>query len=160
MPADPEVPEAVRPEPEVRARRLEAEDAGLALAAFQTLQEHRVGPGVDERHFRRFLEWPGNVLILAWVGDQAVGFLVAYVLDRVDEDRPMVCLYEIGVAETHRGTGVGRRMVEVLLDECAVIDARKAWTVTTRSNLPAARLFRRTGARASAQEDVVYVWDR
>ncbi len=146
--------------PGVRARRLGADEAALAHRSLRAIEGDRVGSRLDDRHFRRLLARTDNIFILASDGDEAVGFLVAYVLDRLDGDRPMVCLYEIVVAEGHRGRGVGRMMVDAMLGVCEAIDAKKAWTITNRSNLHATALFRGTGADAPAGDDVVYVWER
>lgn len=144
----------------VCARRLEADEANLAHSSLRALEGDRGRSPADEGHLRRFLDRAGNIFILASRGDQAVGFLVAYVLERLDGDRPMVCLYEILVAQGHRGRGVGRTMVDAMLGVCRGIDAGKVWTVTNRSNVPASALCRRTGADAPAGDDIVYVWER
>ena len=137
-------------------RRLGPEDAALAAEAVRRIKE--TGPHVAEDYLRRFLARPENLLIVADVDGAPAGFLVAYALDRVDRDRRMVCLYEIGVAVGSRRRGLATAMIEALLAWCREQGVMKTWVITDRSNEPAMRLYARTGARPDAGEDVVFVW--
>ena len=90
-------------------RRLTTEDAELALQAIIAL---KITPGappaeLPPAYVRRFLSRPDNVLIVATDDHRPVGFLLAYLLDRVDRQRQMVLFYEIEVAESHRRRGIG-----------------------------------------------------
>jgi ribosomal protein S18 acetylase RimI-like enzyme len=127
-------------------RRLQPEDAPLALAAVRILKPPAPAPGVG--FYERFLARPENILVVATDGPQPTGFLLAYLLDRLDGDRQMVCLYEINVCEPYRRRGVGRAMIEVLKAVCGQVEARKMWLLTNRSNEAAVHLYESTGARA------------
>src|SRR5262249_55481827 len=75
-----------------------------------------------------------KVLVGAEEEGQPVGFLVAYVLDRVDGDRRMVCLYEIEVAEGYRRRGIGAALVDALRALCRGRGVTKIWVIASRSN--------------------------
>jgi ribosomal protein S18 acetylase RimI-like enzyme len=143
----------------VDVRRLGTEDAASARAALSTLKETGHGPLPSEARLAGFLSRAENIFLVASLDAMPRGFLLAYALDRVDRDRPMLCLYEIGVAVKYRGSGVGTRLVRELLRVCAQIDATEVWTITNRSNVAATRLFEATGGVAPAVDDVVYVWE-
>jgi len=138
----------------VKARRLGPEDAALAVEAVRRVKE----AAVDPDYLRRFLAKPENVLIVAEEAGSPAGFLVAYALDRVDRDRRMVCLYEIGVAAASRRRGLAAAMIEALLAWCRTQGVMKTWVITDRTNEPAMRLYAATGARSGAGDDVVFVY--
>jgi ribosomal protein S18 acetylase RimI-like enzyme len=137
-------------------RRLGPEDAALAAEAVRRIKES--GRIVAEETMRRFLAKPENVLIVALEAAAPVGFLVAYALDRIDRDRRMVCLYEIGVVGEERRRGHARAMVDALLAGCRADGVMKTWVITDRSNEAAMRLYAASGARPGPGGDVVFVW--
>ncbi len=142
------------------ARRLGPDDAELAFEAIRTIKQPASGPGFSVQGLTSFLARPSNVLIVASENDRPIGFLLAYLLDRVDRDRPMACLYEIDVLEARRRQGAGRRMIEALKTVCSRIEATKIWAVTNRSNAAAVGLYRDTGATSAPErDDVVFVYD-
>ena len=58
----------------------------------------------------------------------------------------MMFFYEIGVAESSRRRGIGRRLVNTLKSVCRDEDVMKMWVPTGRSNVAATRLYASTGA--------------
>lgn len=139
----------------MQVRRLRAGDAGLALEAIRSLKTRGASAAPSARYLAKFLSRSENVLIVATEGATPVGFLVAYTLDRVDRNQQMVCLYEIGVSESHRQRGIGRAMVDVLKSLCKRQDALKMWVSTNRANLEAVRLYEGTGGVADVSGDEV-----
>jgi aminoglycoside 3-N-acetyltransferase I len=110
---------------------------------------------------RRFLSRSENVLILASEGDTPVGYVVAYLLDRVDRDQQMMFFYEIGVAEAYRRRGIATRLVGALKAICRAHDVMKMWVPTGRSNVAATRLYASTGGvPMPAGDEVTYVYPR
>jgi len=145
--------------PETHAvRRLGPADAALAVEALRRVKGTAADAGFGEEYLERFLAKPENVLLLADEGGAPAGFLVAYVLDRVDRDRRMICLYEIGVLPGSRRRGLARALVEALLSFGRESGVMKTWVITERGNEAAMRLYARAGGRPDAGEDVVFVW--
>jgi len=69
--------------------------------------------------------------------------------------------YEIGVAESHRRRGIGKRMIGELKAICRKADVMKMWVPTGRSNEAATRLYASTGAVPLPSEDeVTYAYPR
>ena len=142
-------------------RRLGPEDAGLACQAIVAIKQPFAPSPPTPSDMERFLSRPENVLIAASEEGKPTGFLLAYILDRVDQDRPMVCLYEIEVAEPYRRQGSGRAMVEKLLGIARDIGAVKTWVIASRSDTGAMAFYRRTGAVADPEgDDVIMVYRR
>ncbi|MDH5675781.1 MAG: GNAT family N-acetyltransferase [Myxococcales bacterium] len=139
-----------------RVKRLRAADAERAVRAIDEIKGEN--PGLD--YMRQFLSREANVLIAASDGDAPTGYLIAYLLDRVDADRQMLCIYEIEVSESHRRTGIARAMINSLKDLCRQLDASKAWVITNRSNRAAVQLYSSTGAHCEpAGDEIMFVWN-
>lgn len=98
----------------MQARRLGVDESNLALEALRLLKAPDGYPTPAAEYLVRFLARPDNVLIVSVMDGGPVGFLLAYLLDRVDRDQQMMFLYEIAVAESHRRRGIGTQMISEL----------------------------------------------
>ena len=128
---------------EIQASRLRPEEASFAFEALLAVKASELPKSFNTRHVRTYLSRPQNVLIVGSFEGTPAGFLLAYELDRADQDRPMVCLYEIGVAESFRRRGVASTMIKLLMDHCRQLDALKLWTIADGANEPAVALYAR-----------------
>ena len=136
-------------------RRLRLGDAGLGVETIRRLKAPEGYPEPTESYFDVFLARPENVFIVATDEDEPIGYLAAYLLDRIDRQQPMVFLYEIEVASAYRRRGVGRQLIHVLKSVCRQENAMKMWVPTARSNVAATRLYASTGAAPLANDDEV-----
>jgi ribosomal protein S18 acetylase RimI-like enzyme len=139
----------------VQVKRLGIEDSELALEAIRKLKNPTTPSTFSGEYLWKFLAQSQNILIVAQHKGVLAGFLLAYLLDRVDRDQRMVCLYEIGVSESLRRQGIGRAMIEALKLICKKENVMKTWVITNRSNLAAFRLYQGTGAAADPSGDEV-----
>ena len=89
----------------VEARRLGPDDTLLGVDAIRQLKALDGYPTPSAEELSTFLSRADNVLIVATIAGVPVGYVVAYLLDRVDCDQRMMFFYEIGVAEAHRRLG-------------------------------------------------------
>jgi ribosomal protein S18 acetylase RimI-like enzyme len=145
----------------MEVRRLRPGDSKLGVETIRSLKAPDGYPTPTEAYFETFLSRPENVFIVAIDGTDPVGYISAYLLDRIDRDQRMMFLYEIGVAELHRRRGIGRRMIEALKSECQEVDAMKMWVPTGRSNIAATRLYASTGAvPLPSGDEVTYSYPR
>jgi ribosomal protein S18 acetylase RimI-like enzyme len=140
---------------DVHITRLGTKDLDLALRAIRTLKMPLSHAALSDEYFKKLLSRAENILIVADQEDVPIGFLLAYLLDRVDRDQRMVCLYEVEVSEPDRRRGVGRAMIETLKMICGQENTMKTWVITNRSNLAAFRLYESTGATADPSGDEV-----
>lgn len=133
------------------------EAAGFAdvlplVAAYQRFYE--VEPA-DERNaafFRRFVDTDEHGVLLG-ARDPADGALVGFAclhwrLDTVGA-REVVCLHDLYVVPEHRGSGVGRALLEVSADVARTRGALALVWSTAPDNVTAQRLYDRTGAARS-----------
>jgi ribosomal protein S18 acetylase RimI-like enzyme len=104
-----------------------------------------------------FLAEPGHHLLLARLEPDGpdVGFVSGVEMVHPDKGREMF-LYELGVDESARGRGVGRALVQALLDLARDRGCYGAWTATEPDNLGARATYRSAGA--TEDETVTVVW--
>lgn len=141
--------------------RLGAHDSDLGARAIRLLKAPDGYPVPSAEHLAAFLSQPDNVLIVASDGGEPAGYLLAYLLDRVDRNQQMMFFYEIQVAESHRRRGIGKRMIAELKAVCRAQDVMKMWVPTGRANIAATRLYASTGAAPlPADDDVTYAYPR
>lgn len=140
----------------MEVRRLGSDDAQSGVDAIRLLKALDGDPIPSAQYLRRFLSRPENVLIVAFDDGLPVGYLLAYLLDHVDRDQQMMFFYEIGVAESHRRRGVGKRLIGEVKSICREADVMKMWVPTGRSNVAATRLYASTGAVPLPSGDEVH----
>jgi ribosomal protein S18 acetylase RimI-like enzyme len=104
-----------------------------------------------------FLENPFNYLLVAVNGTDPTGYLVAYELQRPDREQSMVFLYDITVVNKHRRQGIGTALIERLKLICSTKPMMKMFVPTHRSNEPAVKLFKKTGAVLSNETNGVFL---
>jgi aminoglycoside 3-N-acetyltransferase I len=126
-------------------RRLGPDDRAIGVDAIARLKAPDGYPAPSIAWMTTFLSRPDNVLIVASENGLPVGFVVAYLLDRVDREQQMMFFYEIGVAAAHRRRGIGRQMVATLKSVCRAGDVMKMWVPTGRSNVAATGLYASSG---------------
>jgi ribosomal protein S18 acetylase RimI-like enzyme len=117
-----------------------------------------IAPGVFDHEIdrdlsREFLADPRHHLAVALDASVIVGF--ASGVHYIHPDKPPeLWINEVAVAETHRGTGIGKKLLLELLAIGKLLGCREAWVLTDRSNHPAMRLYASAGG-SQAQEDTV-----
>lgn len=147
--------------PNVNVRRLTPDDAALGVEAIRRLKAADGYPVPTAACLSAFLARSENVLIVAADSGVPVGYLVAYLLDRVDRDQRMMFFYEIEVAATYRRRGIGTRLINELKSICRTSDVMKMWVPTGRSNVAATRLYASTGAvPLPSGDEVTYAYAR
>jgi aminoglycoside 3-N-acetyltransferase I len=142
----------------ITLQRLGAEDHALLLrlnALFAEAFDDRetyLGAPPDAAWARETLGRAGVIALVALEGDQVVGGLVAYELDKLERRRREVYLYDLAVAESHRRRGIATRLIEQLR---AIARERSAWVVYVQADYgdePAIALYTKLGVR----EDVMH----
>ncbi|HUI87686.1 MAG TPA: GNAT family N-acetyltransferase [Anaerolineales bacterium] len=108
----------------------------------------------------KFLTDSHNALFVAFLKDQAVGFLTANRLQRFDKRGAEVLLYEIGVHENFRQKGVGKALIKEAKLWAKEVGADEVWVLTNRSNIAAVALYRSMGGKTESQtlDEVMFVF--
>jgi aminoglycoside 3-N-acetyltransferase I len=105
------------------------------------------GEPPDDPYLERLLARDHVIALAALRGDEVVGGLMAYELDKLERARREVYLYDLAVAEPHRRGGVATALIRRLQQIAA---ARGAWVVFVQADHgddPAIALYDKLGVR-------------
>ena len=112
---------------------------------------HRWGLGQgavpNERYLQAFLRKDHVIGLVAHDERKVVGGLVAYVLDKFEQERREVYIYDLAVAVDHRRKGVATRLIKELQ---YVAKERRAYVIfvqADRDDTPAIQLYESLGKR-------------
>lgn len=107
---------------------------------------------------RSYLADLRNVLLFAFEGSEALGYLRATELEQLTTRRKQMFLYEIAVGAASRRHGVGKALVNSLLNDCRERGFEEAFVLTDPANVAAVALYRSTGAITETPADRMYVY--
>lgn len=123
----------------------------LFAEAFEEAETYRGSPP-DDIYLREWLGKPHVIALAAFDGDALIGCLLAYVLDKFEQARSEVYVYDLAVAETHRCQGVATALVAALKLLASAAGASMIFVQADRTDPPAIALYDKLGAR----EDVLH----
>ncbi len=132
--------------PGITIRLLASGDEGVvrALATYE-------GPGDPEA----LLTDPRTLMLVAFEGEQPVGFVLAHELPRRHGDRANLFIYEIDVAESHQRRGIASTLLSRLAELARERGIRTGFVLTEPGNGPANALYRSAGG---ATDSVTVEW--
>ncbi len=139
--------------PEVTIHRVTRDNARLLERVDDDVFDRAVEPVL----VTDFLANPANVLFVAVAGGEVIGMVsgIAY----VHPDKPLqLFVNEIGVCSRFRQRGVGRRLMEALLQQARALGCSEAWVATEVENSAARGLYRGTGAEEDSSLAVLYTY--
>ena len=94
-----------------------------------------------------FLNDPRHHLAVADDDGLIVGFVSA--VDYVHPDKPrQLWINEIGVAPDHRGAGVGKKLMQMMIEIGQSLGCTEVWVLTDEKNEPARALYESSGLRS------------
>ena len=143
-------------------RRLRHGDEEAAVRVVEDLKfrmDEVVGVSVDPAYMRGFLADDRHYFVVAYVGEEPVGFVFGYRLSRFDGKPPMVFVYEVAVVEQHRRRGIGRALIEEAKRLADGDGCRKMLVPTNRSNEAAMALYRSAGGEEGAADAIGFWWN-
>ena len=99
----------------------------------------------------RYLEaWLGNanaIALAAFDADVVVGGLVAYVLEKFEQARREIYIYDLAVAQEYRRRGIATALIRLLQKIAKRIDAWVIYVQADYGDDPAIALYERLGIR-------------
>jgi aminoglycoside 3-N-acetyltransferase I len=98
---------------------------GLFAVAFDDASSFCADPP-DDDWLRRFLAREHVIVLVALDGGQVIGGLVAYELEKFEQARRELYIYDLAVAEAHRRRGVATALIGRLKQ---IARARRAWVI-------------------------------
>jgi aminoglycoside 3-N-acetyltransferase I len=114
--------------------------------AFNDLEAYQ-GAVPDDRYLLTLLAKPHFIVVVAMSDGEVVGGLAAYELEKFEQDRREIYIYDLAVAEAHRRRGIARRLIRELQ---GIACERKAYVIYVQADQgdePAIRLYESLGTK-------------
>lgn len=106
----------------------------------------------DDGYLRELLDGNTFIAVAAVSEDKLVGGLAAYVLNKFEQARSEIYIYDLAVDEAFRRRGIATAMVSELQKEAASRDAYVIFVQADHGDDPAIALYTKLGVR----EDVLH----
>jgi len=87
-----------------------------------------------------------------------VGFVSAVIYVHPDKLAPERWINEIGVAPTHHRHGIGKALMQAILEDARKSGCSEAWILTDRGNLPAMALYRSAGGEETLPDPTMFTF--
>jgi ribosomal protein S18 acetylase RimI-like enzyme len=113
---------------------------------------------LDAAKTEEFLRDPRHHLVVAVDDGAVVGFISAVHYVHPDKPRPELWINEVAVASTHRGQGIGGKLLNAILEIARGVGASEAWVLTNRSNAAAMRLYASLGGQTASDDEVMFTF--
>jgi aminoglycoside 6'-N-acetyltransferase I len=112
-----------------------------------------------ESSTREFLSDPRHRLVVALDNDVVVGFVSAVIYIHPDKPAPEMWVNEVGVAPTHQGQGIGKALMQSMLEEAKQSKCKEAWVLTERDNAAAMGLYKSAGGIEERPDAVMFTFE-
>lgn len=112
---------------------------------------------VDRDWTEKFLRQPNHHLCIAYIDDEAVGFVSGVEITHPDKGTEML-MYELGVDDQYRRRGIGRSLVVALRDLARTRGCSGVWVPVDDDNEPALAMYRSLGPDEEARTIIPW-WD-
>ena len=90
------------------------------------------------------------IAVIAMCGEEVVGGLVAYQLDKFEQERREIYIYDLAVAEAHRRKGVATGLISKLQESAAERDVYVIFVQADLEDAPAIALYQSLGCQETA----------
>ena len=127
-------------------------------AALARVAEDVFDDPLDPRATAEFLSDPRHHLAVAIEDGLVVGFASAVLYLHPDKPRPEMWINEVGVAPAWQRRGLGRRLLDALLDVARAADGTEAWVLTDRTNAAAMQLYASAGGQETPGNHVMFTF--
>lgn len=131
---------------------------GVFGEAFNDIDAYQAAVPGDE-YLGALLSKPHFIVVVAMNGEDVVGGLAAYELDKFEQDRREIYIYDLAIAADHRRRGVATQLIKEL-QRLAV--QRKAYVIYVQADPeddPAIRLYESLGTREDVHHFDIPVGD-
>jgi len=113
---------------------------------------------INNGYLKQFVDDPRHVMYLAVDNNQVVGMASGVEYFHPDKP-PQLWINEVGVASSHRCRGIGRQLVQALIDEAEERNCVYAWLGTDNDNIAGNACFGSVPDGEAPQPFLLYEWD-
>jgi aminoglycoside 3-N-acetyltransferase I len=118
-------------------------------AAFEDLETYEASQPSDS-YLSDLLGKEHFIVLATLAGDEVVGGLTAYQLDKFEQDRREIYIYDLAVAEAHRRMGVATGLISKLKEIAAERDVYVIFVQADLEDAPAIALYQSLGRQETA----------
>jgi aminoglycoside 3-N-acetyltransferase I len=104
----------------------------------------------DEAYLARLLGKENFIAVVAMADDAVIGGLIAYVLDKFEQDRREIYIYDLAVLAPHRRRGVSTGLIAELKRVAAARDVYIIFVQADLDDAPAIALYDSLGTMETA----------
>jgi aminoglycoside 3-N-acetyltransferase I len=122
---------------------------GVFGEAFDEVDTYQRSVPSDD-YLTQLLSKQNFIAVVAMKSEEVVGGLAAYELDKFEQDRREIYIYDLAVAQTHRRRGVATEMIRELK---RIASKRKAYVIFVQADVwdgPAIALYESLGTKKTA----------
>ena len=128
---------------------------GMFAKAFGESQTY-LGSQPSDAYLSDLLGKSHFIAIVTIIHESVVGGLVAYQLDKFEQDRREIYIYDLAVDEGYRRRGIATATIEALRAEAARRDAYVIFVQADLKDAPAIALYEKLGVKETAHHfDIV-----
>ncbi len=139
----------------IETRQVGRGETDLAAALNPMLDE---GAHWDAEQARLFLADANNALFLAEADGVVVGFATANRLQRFDNRRAEVLLYEISIEEPYRRRGAGRALIARVVGWAREVDAENVWVLADADDARACAFYAGSGGEQFVPNSTMFTY--
>ncbi len=99
----------------------------------------------SDKYLQKILSKQDFIAVVALCDNKIVGGLVAYVLEKFEQDRREIYIYDLGVNEENRKKGVATNLILKLKDIAKEKDAHVIYVQADKVDEPAIKLYESLG---------------
>ena len=142
----------------VEIRRLTPQDVELMRALLNVFGDafHEVATysanQPNTSYLQRLLSKDHFIPLVALIADDVIGGLVAYELEKFEQERSEIYIYDLAVSAQHRRNGIATALIEALKNIAAECGAHVIFVQADHGDEPAIALYTKLGIR----EDVLH----
>lgn len=107
---------------------------------------------------QEFLSDARHRLVVALDDHLVVGFVSAVIYLHPDKSAPELWINEIGVAPTHQRQGIGKMLLQHLLEDARQSGCVEAWVLTERQNIAAMAMYRSAGGIEETPDPTMFTF--
>ena len=101
----------------------------------------------QDEYLRSLLAKPYFIALVAVVGDKVVGGLAAYVLEKFEQERREIYIYDLAVQGQHRRKGIATRLINELRHLARERGIHIIYVQADKADEPAKALYESLGAK-------------
>ena len=113
---------------------------------------------IVESSAQEFLNDPRHRLVVALDHNVVVGFVSAVIYLHPDKPAPELWINEIGVAPTHQRQGIGKRLLQAMLENARQSGCAEAWVLTERTNAAAMAMYTSVGGDETLPDPTMFTF--